>query len=255
MGLLKISLSVLLLLLVSLLCVGVFAETVDEGASAGLTESAELVVVEPNEAAFIAAVDPLGLAKQKRSAMGLLAVGLEAYLAGRLDAADEYLRKSAGYGDYATDVFYSGESVSLEGLLEICSVAGVEDACLLCGGTGLVDCTSCLGVGWYSCRECKGTGMVTEASKARDEQGRAEYSTESFVCTYCNGLTVLKCDKCKGTGVVECSEGAVRESEAISVGSADVRDAIKRVLAVALYLKSGRADVYSKGALRTVEGG
>lgn len=189
---------------------------------------------------LVLSIKELKLRKEKMQAFGELAVGLEAYLTGRLYIAGKYIEDSLEYGGgkYVRGVFHSKYSGLLDAVIADCN-SGAEFVCKVCGGTEVVDCSSCSGMGWNVCRECKGTGLP-EGSRV----GRRAF------CTSCGGLGAVRCNKCEGKGIVECTEkddGGSGHGER-AVFRAD-RDAVMRMLAIALYLEKGGADVYSKGAI------
>ncbi|MBW8015771.1 MAG: hypothetical protein FVQ82_06260 [Planctomycetes bacterium] len=182
----------------------------------------------------------LKLRTEKMQAFGELAVGLDAYLAGRLDIAVKYLAKSLEYGEgkYVRGVFHSEYSGLLDDVIADCN-SGAESVCRVCGGTEVVDCSSSFGIGWNLCRECRGTGTL-ETSRVR---GRAA------VCASCGGLAAVNCKKCLGGGISECPDKDDAASGHGVGSSGPDKDDVKRALAIALYLKKGGADIYSKGAL------
>ncbi len=174
---------------------------------------------------------------ERRQALNALARGLTFYIDRRLQSAMPELSK-AMQSRYAVDLANSILLTPLEDVLEECKkYKRPKTRCPACLETRWAVCRDCSGAGATVCRECRGGGLAG---------GRFSRARSSGECEGCQGSGHFECRDCDGEGFVRCTRCVARNA---GMG-ANEREAIEKLIAMAVYLRNGGVDFFTHDALK-----
>ncbi len=174
--------------------------------------------------------------QQRREALNALARGLNFYIDHRLEATIPDLSK-AMQSKYVVDLADSVLLTPLQDILEECGKhRKPRTRCPSCLDTRWAVCRDCSSAGVDVCRECRGMGRAGYLSR----------TGSSGQCTNCRGSGYFECNACAGEGFVSCRRCAPEDG---GMG-ANEREAVERVIAMAIYLRDGGVDFFTQDALK-----
>jgi len=175
--------------------------------------------------------------QQRRQALNALARGLTFYIDRRLQSTMPELSK-AMQSRYVVDLANSILLTPLEDVLEECKkYKKPKTRCPSCLETRWAVCKDCSGSGATVCRECRGMGLAG---------GRFSRPGSSGECEGCRGSGYFECGECAGEGFVRCTRCVARNA---GMG-ANEREAIEKLIAMAVYLRNGGVDFFTQNALK-----
>ena len=174
--------------------------------------------------------------QHRRQSLNALARGLGSYVDHRLQSAIPDLSK-AMQSKYVVDLANSVLLIPIEDVLEQCRKHDKpKTRCPFCLDTKLAVCRHCGGAGVEVCRECRGTGRPTRVSRPGG----------SRQCVGCRGSGCFECGNCTGEGFAPCKRCAPKDG---GMG-ANEREAVEKLIAMAIYLRDGGVDIFTQDALK-----
>ncbi|MHC4167120.1 MAG: hypothetical protein ACYSWQ_09205 [Planctomycetota bacterium] len=174
--------------------------------------------------------------QRRRQALNALARGLKFYADDRFQSTIPDLSK-AMQSKYVVDLANSVLLTPLEDVLEECKKhEKPKTRCPSCLDTKGAVCRDCSGSGVGICPECRGKGTA----------GRFSRPGSSGQCRACRGSGCFECSDCAGEGFVPCKRCAPKDG---GMG-ANEREAIEKLIAMAVYLREGGLDFFTQDALR-----
>lgn len=219
----------------------------------------------PLDAAAAEELEKLRIQEHLRtqSALRALENGLKAYLAGQYAPATQELKK-AGTSRRASALANAVLRKSLREVLKDCEKRmppprpRPQRTCPKCGNTGWADCpqNGCVGSGAITCPRCEGTGKTQGKTKRPTRTPRPRPGTDpTEKCRMCRGKGAASCPKCRGRGRVPCSCGIRPRATGPARGAAGQLDrnemqAVRKVAAMARFLRKGGIDLESRDALQ-----
>ena len=174
--------------------------------------------------------------QRRRQALNALARGLNFYIDRRLQSTTPELSK-AMQSKYVVDLANSVLLTRLEDVLEQCRKhKKPKTRCPSCLDSKWAVCRDCGGAGAGTCQECRGTGRA----------GRFSRPGSSGQCRVCRGSGCFECSECASEGFVPCKRCTPKNG---GMG-ANEREAVERLIAMAIYLRDGGVDFFTQDALK-----